>query len=289
MSGFVLSAFGDEIDTSLDRQMEVLATHDIHHIELRGADGKNVSELTPKEARKMKARMDAKGFAVSALGSPIGKIGITDDFEAHLTLFDRLLQTARIFGTRYIRVFSFYIPEGQDPERFADEVIRRLKIMTERAEQAGIILLHENEKGIYGSTPERCLKLLKAIGSPALRMTFDPANFVQCGVLPSPAAFEMLKEYVVYMHIKDARLSDGNVMPAGYGDGGVEDILIELQRSGFRGFLSIEPHLGYFPGLEKLEQNLDVGSISKGGAESFAVAENALKVILSRIESNGNK
>ncbi|HAA24848.1 MAG TPA: xylose isomerase, partial [Ruminiclostridium sp.] len=46
----------------------------------------------------------------------------------------------------------------------------------------GIILAHENEKGIYGDTPERCVDIIKSMNCDYVRAVFDPANFIQCDV-----------------------------------------------------------------------------------------------------------
>ena len=153
MSRFFLSAFADEIDPRLDVQMDVLEQHGIGYIEVRGVGGKNITQHSLDEVRELKRQLDKRGFRISAVGSPIGKIAITDDFGPHLELFRHTLEIAKILETRYIRMFSFYIPEGDKPENYRDEVMDRWKRFLEAAEGTGIMLLHENEKGIYGDTP----------------------------------------------------------------------------------------------------------------------------------------
>lgn len=283
MSRFILSAFADEIDPRLDVQMDVLEQHGISYIETRGVGGKNITEYSPEEVREIKKQLDDRGFRISAIGSPIGKIGITDDFGPHLELFKRTLEIAKILETRYIRMFSFYIPEGDKPEKYRDEVMDRWRQFLEAAEGTGIMLLHENEKGIYGDTPQRCLDLVKAMDSANLKLIFDPANFVQCDVVTYPEAYELLREHVVYMHIKDAVYSDHRVVPAGQGDGRVKDILESLYKSGFDGFLSIEPHLWNFVGFAELENRKIEASTEDSGPEKFAIAAYALKKLIREI------
>lgn len=283
MSRFILSAFADEIDPRLDVQMDVLEQHGISYIETRGVGGKNITEYSPEEVREIKKQLDDRGFRISAIGSPIGKIGITDDFGPHMESFKRTLEIAKILETRYIRMFSFYIPEGDKPEKYRDEVMDRWRQFLEAAEGTGIMLLHENEKGIYGDTPQRCLDLVKAMDSANLKLIFDPANFVQCDVVTYPEAYELLKEYIVYMHIKDAVYSDHRVVPAGQGDGRVKDILESLYKSGFDGFLSIEPHLWNFVGFAELENRKIEASTEDSGPEKFAIAAYALKKLIREI------
>ena len=282
MSRFILSAFADEIDPRLDVQMDVLEQHGISYIETRGVGGKNITEYSPEEVREIKKQLDDRGFRISAIGSPIGKIGITDDFGPHMESFKRTLEIAKILETRYIRMFSFYIPEGDKPEKYRDEVMDRWRQFLEAAEGTGIMLLHENEKGIYGDTPQRCLDLVKAMDSANLKLIFDPANFVQCDVVTYPEAYELLREHVVYMHIKDAVYSDHRVVPAGQGDGRVKDILESLYKSGFDGFLSIEPHLWNFVGFAELENRKIEASTEDSGPEKFAIAAYALKKLIRR-------
>ncbi len=282
---FTLSAFADEISMDLTTQMDVLDKYSIKHIEMRGVNGKNLSDCTLAEAKEIKSQMDARGFSLSAVGSPIGKIGICDAFGPHLDQFKRVVEIAQMMETKFIRMFSFFIPKGEDPEKYADEVLKRWNQFIEAAKGSGLTLLHENEKGIYGDTAARCLNLLKSLDCPMVRATFDPANFVQCGVQPYPDAYELLAPYIAYMHIKDALFADGSVTPAGEGDGHVPQILAELKKAGYDGFLSLEPHLADFEGFAALEQECDESKPDKSkGALLFGVAADALNKILLELD-----
>lgn len=280
---FTISGFSDEIDANVEKQFEHLNKLGIEYFEPRGIDEKNIADLNDDEVLALKEKMNKYGIKVSSIGSPLGKIKITDDFEPHIEKLKRVIKTAKMLDTKYIRVFSFYIPEGEDYSPYRDEVIRRMRAMVEIAEAEGVILLHENEKNIYGDIAPRCLELLEEINSPALRCVFDPANFVQCGQKVYPQAYELLKPYITYMHIKDA-LADGSVVPSGYGEGGVEQILKELSESGYQGFLSLEPHLGSFTGLDNLEIDDKMLDLEKSTPDKFTCAHQALKRILERIE-----
>ena len=282
MAKFTLTGFADEIDPALSVQMDVLDRLDIHYIETRGIDGKNISEYTPAEAKTIHARLKDRGFAVSALGSPIGKIGVNDPFVPHLDNFRRLIDVAHELDTRYIRMFSFYTPQGEDPDACRDEVMQRLSALVEANRGSGVTLLHENEKAIYGDTPERCLDILQKFEGKIL-CTYDPSNFVQCGV-DNEAAFRMLAPYVRYLHVKDSvyvhnservdhgfeKVSDAH-RPAGQGDGKVAWILSQLAQSGYEGFASIEPHLSNNP------------NVPGTGADKFAAAAAALRGLLAKL------
>lgn len=284
MARFLLSCFADEIDSDLSVQIREIKKHGISQIEMRGVNGRNVIDHSPKEMMEIKKQLDNEGISVSAIGSPIGKIKISDPFATHLDKFKHTLELAGILGTRYIRMFSFYIPQGESAEKYRDEVLERWHAFASAAGGMDIVLAHENEKEIYGDTPERCLDIMREINLPSVRLVFDPANFIQCGVETWPHAYEMLKPYIEYMHIKDALAGSGKVVPAGAGDGKLEKIIggLDGERSGDF-ILSLEPHLGSFAGLAGLETDIDLSKMEESGPGKFEIAVTALKKVLGKL------
>jgi sugar phosphate isomerase/epimerase len=272
-SRFTLTGFADEISADLDTQLEVLAEEDIDYMDLRSVDETNVLDLSEERVAEVRQRLDDAGVGVSAIGSPIGKIDVTDDFEPHKDRFDTALEMADAFDADYIRLFSYWIPEGDDPAEWRAEVIRRMTWKAERAEGTGVTLLHENEKDIYGDTPARCRDIVETVDSPNLAAIFDPANFLEVGVHPYPDALLQLVEHVEFLHIKDAVYGERhNIKPAGEGDGDIPAVLDALQQRGFEGFASLEPHLA--------EQS-ETGGYS--GPEAFKLASRALKDCLDEV------
>lgn len=247
-----LSAFADEISPDLDEQIAVLSLEHIHFLDLRGVWNTNVLDLTDQQVARIKETLDAHGIGVAAIGSPIGKVPIDSSFDEHLHRFERAIAVAHALQTPSIRIFSFYPPArlkgGSDdsgavnPAEYRDEVLRRLREMTARARAAGVILLHENEKDIYGDTIDRCVDLLQSCDDTHFQAVLDPANFIQCGQTPYPDAYEALRPWLGYVHVKDAR-SDGSVVAAGEGVTHWPDLLQRLRADGYDGFLSLEPHL----------------------------------------------
>lgn len=263
MEDLRIFAFADEADPSIDGQIAAMKRNELAGLEIRGVDGQNIGEITVEKAKEVRARLDAAGFITWSIGSPIGKINIeTDDFEKHKEDFKRQLEIANILGAENFRLFSFYIPKDKDPALYKNEVIDRMGVLATLAVGSGVILCHENEKGIYGDNAARCLDILEAV--PLLRAVFDPANFVQCGQ-DTLEAWEMLKTYVKYLHIKDSKLN-GDIVPAGEGAGNIPFILNEYRMQG--GFaVTMEPHLAEFSGLGNLEQE---GEKSQVGGLRFA-------------------
>lgn len=290
-----ISGFADEIAEDVDTQFRVLNKLDIRYFEPRGIDGKNIAELSDGEVAALKEKMERCGIKASSIGSPIGKIRLDEDFQAHFEKFQRVVDIAERLDAGYIRMFSFYPPERPDSaagegdgaahewtagER--EEVIRRLRRMTAYAGERDVVLLHENEKGIYGDTAERCADLMRELGCRHFQAVFDPANFVQCGQ-DTKEAYEALRNFIAYVHVKDAREEDGNVVPAGAGDGNVGHILKGLLDSGYEGYLSLEPHLGSFSGLAGLELDDKMQNLPQGGEGTFTLAYRALEAILDKI------
>ena len=283
MAKFVLSAFADEASSMLDEQIKVLQEEGISLIELRGVDGKNVSGLTIEEAANVKAKLDAAGIRLSALGSPYGKASLGQTFDEHLALFKHGLALCKVLDCKRIRMFSFYPAEGKSMADSREEVLRRLEIMVQLAEEAGVQLVHENEKGIYGDDTARNADLLNVFGK-RLGFAFDPANFIQCGV-NNLEAYDALHDRITYMHIKDAFLSDGAVVCAGHGDGNVPEILRRLnaEREG-EVILTVEPHLTVFKGLNDLQdEEIKHHESYPDSWTAFHAAVQALKNIINQL------
>ena len=249
-------------------------------LEIRNVDGTNVSDISLEKAEEVHRKMKEAGLVVWSIGSPLGKIGIEDDFEAHKEKLRHTLEVAKILECKNIRMFSFYLPEGKNPADYRDKVMSRLKQMVEIAKDSGIDLCHENEKGIYGDNAERCLDIHREI--PELKGIFDPANFIQCSQ-NTLEAWEVLAPYIKYLHIKDA-LESGMVVPAGAGIGNLAKILEAFAAKGGID-VTVEPHLTVFEGLRELEgkdREIKVAEFKYPDADTaFDVACGALKKLLS--------
>lgn len=279
METIQIYAFADEASGSIDKQIEAMKRNGLQGLEIRNVDGTNVSDITLEKAKEVHEKMEAAGLKVWSIGSPLGKIGIGDDFEAHMKKFRHTLEVAKVLECKNIRMFSFYLPGDKEPESFKGEVISRLQQMVEAAKDSGIDLCHENEKGIYGDVAKRCLEIHQAV--PELKGIFDPANFIQCGQ-DTLEAWELLHPYIKYLHIKDA-LESGMVVPAGAGIGNLQKIVDAFYAQGGRN-VTIEPHLTVFEGLRELEgkdREIKVAEFKYPDADTaFDVACNALKALL---------
>ncbi len=266
---WTLSGFSDEISPDPVEQCQVARDLGLKYLEIRSAWNVNILDLDADQLATLQQTLKESGLQVSSIGSPIGKINIDDDFEPHLERMRHATEVARAFGAPYIRIFSFFIRDGDDPDRHRDEVLRRMRALADVAEEDDVVLLHENEKEIYGDIPRRCVDIVTSVDSPKLRLAWDAANFVQVGVRPYTEGYAQLRPYVDYIQIKDARLADASVVVAGEGDGEVVETIRALRDDGFDGFFSLEPHLADYNAL---------GGFS--GAELWTSAWKALTDIL---------
>jgi len=278
MPNFILSCFADEVSSEVSKQIEAIKRNGLTHIEPRNVDGVNISDLTIEQANCFKAQLDAAGVKVSALGSPIGKIDIYDDFEPHFEKFKHSVEIAKILGTDKIRLFSFFVKDGKYSE-VRDEVLRRMRIMCQYGSEKGIKCCHENEKGIYGDTKDRVLDLLDNVDG--LYSVFDPANYIQCEQAPGEFV-EELAPRTEYGHIKDALFSDGSVVPSGCGDGDIPKMVSALAKQGDNILLTLEPHLFIFNGLDNLQdEELKHKYVFNSPDDAFDTAASALiKIII---------
>lgn len=285
-----ISGFADEISSDFTKQLETVTSLGMHYISLRSADGKGVADFTEDEVRdSLMPRMEKFGVKVSSIGSPIGKVGVEDEagFAVQLEQLERLCKICNLLDCRYIRMFSFFIPQGKDPEAYRDVVIEKLRRFAAIAEKYDVILLHENEKDIYGDTGARCKVLFDALASPHFRAAFDFANFVQCGE-DTAVCWELLRPYIEYIHIKDAVTTDKENVLCGTGEGRIKELLTRAVRDeGYEGFLTLEPHLVLFDSLQSLETedaaNIIKTNKAKDGAEGYTMQYNALMEILDAI------
>ncbi|WP_104092165.1 sugar phosphate isomerase/epimerase [Arthrobacter sp. GMC3] len=269
---WTLSGFGDEIDPDPKVQVAVLLALGASHIEVRSAWGVNVVELSDAQLADLKEILDGSGMKVSAVASPIGKVDIGLPADHEVIRLRRIIEVAKALDTGYIRIFSYFRGADQTPEEIRDAVMDRMALLATEAEAAGVVLVHENEKDIYGDTPERVLDLLETVNSPALRAAWDNANFVQVGVKPFTDAYAMLRPYLVYLQVKDAIAGSGEVVPTGAGDGELRETLTALCRDGYTGFASLEPHLA---------AQHELGGFS--GPEAFGEAARAFRTVTDAI------
>jgi len=270
----IISAFADEIDPDPQVQMDVLEANGVKYIDLRGAYGENVMKFSQQRCADLKKMFDDRGFRIACIGSPIGKIRLDEDLETHFDDFKHAVDLAEFFDSKYIRIFSFYPPQGESVAKYRGQVVDRLGQMVDYTADRNVILALENESNLFGAYPEGCAYLFAALPSDKLVGAFDPANFVCMNVQEVyKTCWLPLRDFIGYFHIKDFIYGEKeHAVPAGEGDGNLPEILKDAASRGYDGFLTLEPHLA------KAEHSSGVT-----GPELFKVATEALKKICAEV------
>lgn len=267
-----LSAFADEAGKELPAQIAALKRNGIPYIEVRFIGSKNVADLTLDEAKEVRAALDEAGIRVWSIGSPLGKIKITDDLDAHMEKTRHVCRLAKVLGTDKIRMFSFY--EAYEAKALVFETLARMVAI---AKEEGVFLYHENEKDIYGDTVAHVLEIMENVEG--LKYVYDPANFVDVGE-DSDVALDALHAKMGYFHIKDVIADTHELVPAGIGDGKIDRLVSMLPGEG-EWVLTLEPHLALFEGYAAIDNTEMKNKFTfKNNDESFDAAVTALKGIL---------
>ena len=279
MSKFILSAFADEAGESLEEQIAALKRNGIRYTEVRFINGINICKTPLETVAEYKKQLDEAGIRVAVIGSPIGKVAVDDDWDAHLAMFLHTLGVAKILGATGIRMFSVFMPKGEEPAAYRELVMTRMQQLLNLAKAADITLFHENEKDIYGDVDSRVMDLMDTFAD-EMQFVFDPANYVQCGCKPIEI-YPALRNRTTYFHIKDALFSDSSVVPAGAGDGNIRELLVDFAKDHEDTMLTVEPHLKVFSGMiDTVSMPGEKNFVYRTNSEAFDVAVKALKDIL---------
>jgi len=270
---FTISGFGDEIAADPAEQLAVLDGLGIRHLDLRGAWDRNVLDFTDADVESLRGLLAERGARVAMIASPIGKSQIAGPAAYERERLQTAMRLAQAFQTPLIRVFSYY-HEGIAPDACRAEVIARLRSWATIADDAGVILLLENEGDLWGDTPDRCLDLFSSVNSRAFRFTLDTGNFAALGIASFDDAYGKLKSWLHHIQIKDVQRATRTTVPAGQGDGQIALVLAAARADGYQGYLSLEPHLAVAG---------RAGGFS--GAGLFGTAAEALRAILADLDA----
>ena len=241
-----LSAFADEVTEDFRGQVEYLSREKVGFIEPRFINKKNIMDLNQGELKEARQMIQDHGLKVSAIGSPIGKVKLDEPFGPHLDKFKHAVELAVFFETPFIRMFSYYAPEGKNIDDYRDQVMERMTAKVQVVQDVDVTMVHENEAHIYGHTAANCADLIETVGSPKLALAYDPANFVWGEKITNnvEVCWPVMKPHVVHIHIKDWKLGSQDVgsIP-GQGDGQIKELLAELAAMNYDGCMTMEPHL----------------------------------------------
>ena len=156
--------------------------------------------------------------------------------------------------------------------------------LVEIGKEYGVYMCHENEKDVFGDTAERVLKIMQNVDG--LKYVYDPANYLQCG----QSADETLATFHAktdYFHIKEVIASTGELVPAGYGDGKIKELVAKIDSEKV---LTLEPHLMEFDAYKSIDNTEMKHKFTFANEqEAFDAAVVALKNILKELNYKEEK
>ena len=255
-----LAAITDEFSPSLAEALPVMEEIGITGAELRVIDGKNILDLTDDELKCAKESLDAAGFHVVSIASPLlkcvlpGGPALDDRFEHDAfasrhqfadqpRLTERAIHVAQLLGAQIIRVFSYW--RTVEPERCYPAIAEALSDLARVARGESLMIGLENEHACNVATGAETARLLKLIPEPEVRIVWDPANALVAGETPFPDGYDKLpKNRVVHVHAKDCDMLTGKPH---WGPLGTRHIpwkaqIARLIEDGYGGHLSLETH-----------------------------------------------
>lgn len=253
-----LSVITDEISMEFEYALDVMLEYGCQGAELRSLWGTNISDLSEEQMKRAKAALDARGMEVSCIASPLLKCDLygetgeatgnthqatTRNMDEQLALLDRCIKAAKFFGTPYIRIFAFW-KRSELTDNIEADIIRALKEPARIAEAAGVVLGLENEHACFLGTGAQIARVIKAVGSPALKAVWDPGNAFAAHELPYPDGYEACKADIVHVHVKDAATEGDGAKFVRIGDGQIDfpGQLKALKDDGYAGYISLETH-----------------------------------------------
>jgi sugar phosphate isomerase/epimerase len=246
----------DEASDALERQIQVCTELGWRWIDLRTIDGVNITNIPDPEFDALLEKLEDAGLRISSFGSAIANWGrrVTDPLETDLEELERAIPRMHKAGTSLLRIMSYRPEDGGSPEELQAEVIRRLSEIVRRAEDGGIVCVHENCDTWGGQSYEHTLRLLEALDSPAFTLVFDTGNPVETrdhraaaggGYQDAYEFYRAVREHITYVHIKDGYVENGRTVYTYPGEGRarIPEILRDLHETGYDGGFSIEPHV----------------------------------------------
>ena len=217
-----IAAITDEFSPDLETALTAMQEIGMTGAELRVVSGKNIMDLSDEELDRVDALVEARGFQVISIASPLFKCVLpgsppVDDrfqqdvfaakytFEDQPRLAERAFFIANKFRAKIVRVFSFW--RTVQPEACFESVVRELGQLAEKAARQGLTIGLENEHACNIATGAETRRVLDRLQHPNLGVVWDPANAYVSGENPFPSGYGLLPaERIVHVHAKDCHM-----------------------------------------------------------------------------------
>jgi sugar phosphate isomerase/epimerase len=226
-----LAVIGDEIGPSLSEMISFCAENDVHRLDMRTVDGKNLMGMTLREVDAIATTLRQAGIKVPTFVSPVfkwpadgqaaqdAKVDFAFD-PSRCPASDPLAHAfdiAAVLEATRVRVFSYLRYPDYKPEDLEGSMYRLLDL----AGRSDIIIEMENEPVCnIGSVGELAdFFAVFPVPSDHLRPLIDIGNSWGIGKPPTDEEIAALAPMVDLIHLKDRDFDARRTVPLG--DGGV--------------------------------------------------------------------
>ncbi|NLG38057.1 MAG: sugar phosphate isomerase/epimerase [Clostridiales bacterium] len=259
----------DEISQDFRTAADLAVKYGLDGVEIRSVWEKGPHELDGKDIRDIKAMLADTGLVVSAISSPFYKCDIdnADEIRENIRILRRCIDLAHELNTALVRGFTFWGKGGF--EENLGKITSRFEEPIRILEQEAVTLALEFDPSVYATNAAKLVRVIEAVDSMRVRALWDPGNDIYDpdGEVPYPDGYEIIKPYMVHMHLKDAaKDSDGKAVGMPMGDGLVDykGQFRALMDDRYDGYVVLETH--YRP---RHALNEELLALPKGSAFSY--------------------
>lgn len=200
----------DVILQDFEKAVNIAKELGVDGIDIRSLWYKSVQQLTTNEVKKVKSLLAEAELDVVMISPQLFKCDIEEEshFKDHLTILKNCIEIAKQLDTDLVRSFGFWKKGNQEykqenKDEFHEKVVARYQGAVNIAESEGVIIAVENEASTFIGTARDTVRLLKDLNSKSLKSLWDPGNAFDLGEIPYPEGYELVKDFLVHMHLKD--------------------------------------------------------------------------------------
>ena len=253
-----LGAMTEEAGTDIPSSLRTIRDLGLGYVEVSSFGDQKVSDLSRTEVDELKAALDENGISVSCVSPMIffnlplhaepDERSYWGSYNEHMEALRRSIDIAHRLGTSMVRVFGFKTETMLDPPLTGDHwplLVEKMRKAVQVAESEEVTLAVETCFFNNIGTCALARRLMDDLGSPNFKVLWDVVNCLYSGETVFPDAFELVKDDIVHIHLKDGHPDPANMRfpMCPLGEGAVQsypEIFSALQERNYTGGMSLE-------------------------------------------------
>jgi sugar phosphate isomerase/epimerase len=277
----------DEVSQEPEAVVRFAREFQLPGIELRSMFDRAFKDLTRRDVAYLRQVARDEGLRVYGCATPVFKcaFGAAAAIRDHIDIFKRSVETAVALDCKLVRVFTFLRLSNPIDSAILPAIADRLSSLVDIAREADVRVGIENEHSCVVATAEELSGLMTLLPDPRLGIIWDPCNIVCLpgSSAPPTAGYPGLMPRIFHIHVKDAvaRRGPSAFVPVGLGEVNWRSHFAEIERSGYKGMLSLETH---WRRQEVAEPSLHLpagAGFSRGGEEASQICMRNIRALLS--------